>query len=215
MPARCPSTRGRWRCAAHRPLPSMMIGDMDRQPVELDLAGERLVGCPGGIHARRSSQRHDCCKSLDCRQRRFNDNPHGGGTARAAGAVGPASARGRCSSRDGHRLGLAPATADLDEGADNRSHHVTQEPVAADLIRRAGRRYHASSDRVIVRDRAAGARCPRFETPRNRACRRAVAAARHRVHIERLRQMPDVGALERVGDRRVPDPVPVGLRRGR
>ena len=47
MPARCPSTRGRCRCAAQRPLPSMMTATCAGSRLEVDLPREALLGGPG------------------------------------------------------------------------------------------------------------------------------------------------------------------------
>ena len=56
MPARWPSTRGRCRRPAQRPLPSMMMATCRGSAIGLDLPGE-LDGPrePGGIHARSCS----------------------------------------------------------------------------------------------------------------------------------------------------------------
>ena len=67
------------------------------------------------------------------------------------GGRGPSLGARPALEQRGHVFGLAPATTDLDERADNRSHHVTQEPVSGDFIREKAVECHASPDRVMVR----------------------------------------------------------------
>ena len=55
MPARCPSTRGRWRCAAQRPLPSMMMATCAGSWSKLTCRASVSSGDPGGIDARQLS----------------------------------------------------------------------------------------------------------------------------------------------------------------
>ena len=58
MPARWPSTRGRCRCAAQRPLPSMITATCCGQPVEVHLPGQRFFGRSGRHHREDVVERH-------------------------------------------------------------------------------------------------------------------------------------------------------------
>ena len=78
MPARCPSTRGRWRCAAQRPLPSMMMATCAGSCSKLTWRASASSGDPGGIHARSCSsdmldsisRNRDCASLVSARAAR-------------------------------------------------------------------------------------------------------------------------------------------------
>src|SRR5580765_3599613 len=55
MPARWPSTRGRWRCEAHRPFPSMMIATWAGSRAKFTWCARFSSADPGGIQARSCS----------------------------------------------------------------------------------------------------------------------------------------------------------------
>ena len=70
MPARCPSTRGRCRCAAQRPLPSMMTAMCRGSRLEVDLPRQRLFGRAG-----RSRRTRRSSSAMACVNNRSNQTP--------------------------------------------------------------------------------------------------------------------------------------------
>ena len=210
MPARWPSTRGRWRCAAQRPLPSMMMATCAGQLLEVDLARQRLVGRSRRNRTPGAAQATCRCPSVANVRFYYQYRHQLGrtrrrpGTARAAGAVGPACAR---SPRRQH---LAPSTPDgagrgpprpacrrwsAPCGAGNRL------PDTSYVMSRVGRpaatarhaRREAPSRSVVVRVAAGGLERREVVAPLEAARGRG-----HRVDVERRRRhVPGVRALER------------------
>ena len=87
MPARWPSTRGRWRCAAQRPLPSMMMAMWAGSCSKLTWRASASSGDPGGNPRQELLKRH-----ADIISRRTATPTR---NSPAAGAVGPARPRSR------------------------------------------------------------------------------------------------------------------------
>ena len=111
----------------------------------------------------------------------------------------------------GHVFRLAPATTDIDKRADNRSHHMAEEAVSGDFIRKNAVAVtpYRSCNRARGPARVAARALKRAKIVRadEGRCR-----AFHCAQIERLRKIPDVGAVEWVRHRRIPDSVLVSLR---
>ena len=98
MPARWPSTRGRCRCAAHRPLPSMMMATCAGSRSKFTWRASASSGDPGGIAAR------SCSSDMQSPSSQTSDFTTSGASGRARtprrpergpprGAVRPARAR--------------------------------------------------------------------------------------------------------------------------
>ena len=166
-PNRCrrggPSTRGRWRCAAQRPLPSMMIATCAGSRSKSTCRASASSDDPGGTTpgAAQATSRHYKSSYSDRRR----------GTApRRAPSDPPAPDR----ATPGHRARVRPATGRA------RSRPACPRwpaPCAGEIRRRSPRRRRAirlatdrdGSNRALGRARS---RLLRSETPRNRACPR-------------------------------------------
>ncbi len=131
-PARCPSTRGRPRFLAQRPLPSMMMATCGRQAGEVDLrqqGGFRRARF--GEKARRrhnpKSYHSDCVSPAGPSASSTRSRQRPCGRRRRPGLAAPPPGEERAPGR-----GRAGAGGDLELGADESAHHAAQEPFAAD-----------------------------------------------------------------------------------
>ena len=113
----------------------------------------------------------------------------------------------------GHCFRVARATADLDEGANNRPNHVTQEPVSRNLIRQNALTITpvGSGDRADgpVRLTAGALKSSEIVSTDKRAGRPF-----HCRQIERLGKKPGVGAVEGIRYGSISDSILVSLRPG-
>src|SRR5439155_19359978 len=141
MPARWPSTRGRCRCAAHRPLPSIMIAMCAGSCSKLTCRASASSGEPGGIHATSCSSDNGgpSVANLDSTD-----------SYRSAASLSPIvdpdekqpfrwrrRARRRsiaAGDRVLHRFDRTAASADVHERANECADHVAQKTVAGDLV---------------------------------------------------------------------------------
>ena len=213
MPARWPSTRGRCRCAAQRPLPSMITATCRGSRSKSTCRASASSGDPGGTTREDVFKRHASGRSqtsmiqlteFSKRSLHADTEPtsvlHATRNRPCGGAVGrPARGRAMPGCRRSRRR-PAPEP-DVDQRADDVADHVAQEAVAVDAHhqRLVGRLAAAPVDaaRSSARCRcttAAGA----LERREVVACRRSGAAAsRIALEVERLRHVPDVAAQER------------------
>ena len=144
------------------------------------------------------------------------NTPRASETSPCGGAVRPACERSRESSTASGTPRVPSSDADLDQRADDVPDHVAQESIACD----ADDQRQVESAAVLDLEGKNG--------PLGRSDRRAgsleageiVAAdersrgGAHRLDVERLRDVPDVAVQERRDERRIDDPVLVGLRAG-
>ena len=221
MPARCPSTRGRWRCAAQRPLPSMMTA--------MCRAAARSSTCRASAS---SGSREDDGKEVFERHRSqgleslyYLTDPFGGGLGTVA-AARTAAARNRpvaAAVRPAARSIATPESATPSPATAPRPISTSVPAMLRTMWRRkpspsisitsgSPRRSAAdlAGDRCVRSVVRPSCRCPGM--PRSRACRRAARRGlAHRLEVERVRHVPDVAAHERRDERRVDDAVFVGL----
>ena len=223
MPARWPSTRGRCRLAAQRPLPSMMIATCRGSRSKSTRRDQRLFGrsrrrrpracrqgaCGRSILARPWSGRR--CRPRATRSQYRTDAASG----RQAGAVGPAA----CADRGAEQrramdcgIGREPG-ADVGQRADDArtmwrrkpspSTSTTISPAASRDVEPVNRP-HGVADR----------RAARLERREVVPADERAAAARASPRVARLGRVPDEPAIERRQHRRRHDAIAVRLADG-
>src|SRR5580765_4667637 len=225
MPARWPSTRGRWRLAAQRPLPSMMIATCAGSCSKFTCKASASSGEPGGNHAsswssdiRASTENQTAILAVVDRHQPEPAGRRGGPRAGAREAVA-----------DGGNVGgRATPQADVQERACHGAHHVPEESVGRYLEhqqagardrglrnRRGWRRLPRLPDADVgvrhgphgVRHGAAGGlEGAEVVCPTKRADRLA-----HRADVERSRDSVGVATQEGTGDFALEGQVPVCL----
>ena len=172
MPARWPSTRGRWRLAAHRPLPSMMMatwrGSRSKSMRRTSASSADPAGTAASMSARAMASGQNLTplrlgpatagpysgQAVPVRpcDRRHVQYATSTSVRPEAGAVWPAARRSRERKGSGRPVRRPNAAADIHERAHDDANHVAQEPVAVDLDHdfagRVARRQGASSVRT-------------------------------------------------------------------
>ena len=196
------STRGRWRCAAQRPLPSMMMamcaGSRSKLICRTSIRPDgRPESTPGARHATRGMSLG--CKHLIIVHANEEQTVRRRGRARVRARAPGEQLRHRC-----HR---PPSTADLHERPDNRAHHMTKEAVTGDFIQsriadpRVRQPFEVRRSRI---ERSCGCcwshLCRRSGTRRSRGCPPAMPRPRASRRHRGARTMPHERARERIAD---------------
>lgn len=112
-----------------------------------------------------------------------------------------------------HVFGGAPPASDLDERANDCSHHMAEKSVSSDLIRQ-------QAVGITPPGLTDGPHRPSSGVASHTLKRREIVGTHehgrgscHGRHIERLGKMPHVGAVEGVRNRRMANSILIGLRR--